>query len=118
VGSASGSVGYMAPEQAMGQPSARSDVFAAGLVIQQLLTGKLPAWPFEWPVDGWERLKRQHPELREFVRRSLEVEARRRYADATQMYRAFKRLKPKAIRYVASKRAGRTTNRSAGSRAA
>jgi serine/threonine protein kinase len=118
VGSASGSVGYMAPEQAMGQPSARSDVFAAGLVIHQLLTGKLPAWPFEWPVDGWERLKRQHPDLREFVRRSLEVEARRRYADAAQMYRAFKRLKPKAIRYVAAKRTQRTTDRTRRSHAA
>jgi serine/threonine protein kinase len=116
--SASGSVGYIAPEQAMGRPSARSDVFSVGLVIHQLLTGKLPAWPFTWPADGWERLKRQHPDLREFVRRSLEVEARRRYADAAQMYRVFKRLKPKAIRYVANKRARRTTHRSAGSRAA
>jgi serine/threonine-protein kinase len=107
VGSASGSVGYMAPEQAMGHPSARSDVFSAGLVIHQLLTGKLPTWPFHWPPVGWERLKRQHPDLREFVRRALEFEARRRYADAVLMYRTFKRLKPKAIKY-ASDRARRS----------
>lgn len=106
-GSASGSVGYMAPEQAMGRPSARSDVFSAGLVIHQLLTGKLPAWPFEWPPAGWDRLKRQHPDLREFVRRALEVDARKRYPDAAVMYRAFKRLKPKALRYAADKRARR-----------
>src|SRR5690606_3196364 len=108
IGSASGSVGYMAPEQAMGRPSARSDVFAAGLVIRQLLTGKLPTWPFTWPQDGWERLKRQHPDLREFVRRSLEVEARKRYPDAVQMYRAFRRLKPKAVKYALDKRSRRS----------
>lgn len=107
-GSASGSVGYMAPEQAMGRPSARSDVFAAGLVIHQLLTGKLPTWPFNWPHDGWERLKRQHPDLRELVRRSLEVEARKRYSDAVLMYRAFRRLKPKAIKYAVDKRSRRS----------
>ena len=103
-GSASGSVGYMAPEQAMGRPSARSDVFSAGLVIHQLLTGKLPSWPFAWPPEGWDKLKRQHPDLREFVRRALEVEARKRYPDAVVMYRAFKRLKPKALKYAAEKR--------------
>jgi serine/threonine-protein kinase len=103
-GSASGSVGYMAPEQAMGRPSARSDVFSAGLVIHQLLTSKLPSWPFPWPPEGWDKLKRQHPELREFVRRTLEVDARKRYPDAVAMYRAFKRIRPKALKYAAEKR--------------
>lgn len=103
-GSASGSVGYMAPEQAMGRPSARSDVFSAGLVIHQLLTGKLPSWPFPWPPEGWDKLKRLHPELREFVRRALEVDARKRYPDAVVMYRAFKRIKPKALKHAAEKR--------------
>lgn len=109
--SASGSVGYIAPEQAMGRPSARSDVFSVGLVIHQLLTGKLPAWPFTWPTEGWERLKRQHPDLRQIVRRSIEVEARRRYADAAVMYRAFKRVKRKALEYAAGKRPRRTSER-------
>lgn len=95
--SASGSVGYMAPEQAMGRPSARSDVFSVGLVMHELLTGKLPSWPFTWPSDGWDRLQRQHPDLREIVRRSIEVEARRRYTDATVMYRAFKRSRRKML---------------------
>jgi serine/threonine-protein kinase len=103
-GSASGSVGYMAPEQAMGRPSARSDVFSAGLVIHQLLTGKLPVWPFDWPSDGWDRLKRMHPELREFVRRSIEVDARKRFRDGAVMHRSFKRIHRKALKYAAEKR--------------
>jgi serine/threonine protein kinase len=107
--SASGSVGYIAPEQAMGRPSARSDVFSVGLVIHQLLTGKLPAWPFTWPADGWERLKRQHPDLREMIRRSIEVEARRRYDDAAVMYRTFKRLRRRALEHAAGKRKRRTS---------
>lgn len=104
VGSASGSVGYMAPEQAMGRPSARSDVFAAGLVIHQILTSHLPEWPFEWPTAGWDRLKRQHPDLREFVRRSIEREARNRFKDGAVMYRAFKRIERKTLRYAADRR--------------
>ena len=103
-GSASGSVGYMAPEQAMGRPSARSDVFSAGLVIHQLLTGHLPEWPFTWPSEGWDRLKRQHPELREFVRRSIAVESRLRFRDGVVMYRSFKRLQAKALKYAADRR--------------
>jgi serine/threonine-protein kinase len=103
-GSASGSVGYMAPEQAMGRPSARSDVFSAGLVIHQLLTGKLPRWPFDWPCEGSDRLKRLHPELRECVRRSIEVDARLRFRDGAVMYRTFKRLKRKALKYATEKR--------------
>lgn len=109
--SASGSVGYIAPEQAMGRPSARSDVFSVGLVIHQLLTGKLPEWPFAWPTDGWERLKRQHPDLRQIVRRSIQVEARRRYADASVMYRAYKRVKRRALEHAAGKRPRRTSER-------
>ncbi|EDM77485.1 probable serine/threonine-protein kinase pknH [Plesiocystis pacifica SIR-1] len=105
-GSASGSVGYMAPEQALGRPSAKSDVFSAGLVLHELLTGKLPKWPFEWPFEeGRQRMRTHHPDLRELVRRSLEVSTRKRYADAAVMYRAFGRVKRKALRHAEERRA-------------
>ncbi len=104
-GSASGSLGYMAPEQAMGKPSARSDVFSAGLVIHQLLTGKLPQWPFEWPCEGRERLQVQHPDLREFIRRALVVQARKRYRDGAVMYRSYLPVKRRALRYAQQRRA-------------
>ena len=102
--SASGSVGYMAPEQAMGKPSARSDVFSAGLVIHQLLTGKLPQWPFAWPTEGWQRLKPHHQDLREFVRRGMEVEARKRFRDAVAMYGEFKLVHRRALKHASDKR--------------
>lgn len=103
-GSASGSVGYMAPEQAMGLPSARSDVFSAGLVIHQILTSSLPQWPFTWPTEGWKRLRQQHPELREFVRRSLEVDTRKRFRDAVAMEKVFRKLRGKALKHAAERR--------------
>jgi serine/threonine protein kinase len=104
-GSASGSVGYMAPEQAMGMPSARSDVFSAGLVIHRILTGKLPQWPFVWPTEGQPRLRQLHPELREFVRRSLEVDTRKRFRDGIAMDKAFRKMRAKVLKHAADRRA-------------
>ena len=88
-----GTVGYMSPEQAMGQPSAKSDVFSAGLVMLKLLTGKVPVWPFEWPPPGIERLHRSVRELLPVLERALQVEARRRYRDAGQFLAAFVKAK-------------------------
>ncbi len=87
-GSSSGTLGYMAPEHAMGRPSARSDVFSAGLVIYRMVSGKLPEWPFEAPLPGHERVRRHGPELVHFLRRAIAINARDRYADAGTMLRA------------------------------
>ena len=80
--SASGTIGYIAPEQALGRPSARSDVFSAALVIFRLVTGELPEWPYDWPPPGYDRLVRNAPELGEVLQRALRVDTRRRYRDA------------------------------------
>ncbi|HMS17395.1 MAG TPA: serine/threonine-protein kinase, partial [Planctomycetota bacterium] len=57
--SGSGTVGFMAPEQAMGKPSLKSDVFSAGLVIARMAGGHLPEWPFEWPFPEHDRMLRR-----------------------------------------------------------
>jgi serine/threonine protein kinase len=49
-GSGSGTVGYIAPEQAMGKLSFRSDVFSIGLVSYRMFSGCRPEWPFSWPL--------------------------------------------------------------------
>ncbi len=106
-GSSSGTLGYMAPEHAMGRPSTRSDVFSAGLVVYRMLTSHLPEWPFDWPPAGFERLKRHGPELVEFVRRSMEVRAKKRYADAGAMLAAFRKIEPAVRRRAARAKARR-----------
>lgn len=103
--SGAGTIGYCAPEQAMGKPSFRSDVFSLGLVLYRMFSGQLPEWPFDWPPPGHDRLRsRLHPDMIALVRRSLEVNPRKRFASATPMLAAFSRVKPVALRSVAKKR--------------
>ena len=98
--SGSGTVGYCAPEQAMGKPSFRSDVFALGLIQYRMLSGRLPEWPFHWPPPGFERVRsRVHPELIEFIRRAIDLDPRKRFADAGAMLSAFRRIKSRALQH-------------------
>ena len=98
-GSGSGTVGYMAPEQAMGKPSYRSDVFSAGLILCRLFGGKWPEYPFTWPVPGYSRMRSKYRrELIDIVRRAVEVEPKKRFADATKMLGAFQKVKRHALK--------------------
>ena len=99
MGSGEGTVGYIAPEQAMGKPSFRSDVFSLGLLIYRMFAGQLPEWPFDWPPPGIERLRRTvSRDFIAFLRRSIEVRERRRFRDAAHMQREFERLAPRALK--------------------
>ncbi len=55
--SGSGTVGYIAPEQAVGRPKFQSDVFSLGLVIYELLSGYVPEWPYDWPPPEVKRVR-------------------------------------------------------------
>ena len=97
--SGSGTIDYIAPEQAMGRPKFQSDVFSVGLVLYRMFSGKLPEWPFEWPLAGHERLTaRVRPDFVDFLKRAIQLNPADRYKDAMQMYAAFDKLQSRARR--------------------
>ena len=90
--SGSGTIDYIAPEQAMGRPKFQSDVFSMGLVLYRLFSGKLPEWPYEWPMIGHDRLNvRLRPELIAVLKKAIQLDPAKRYRDAVQMHADFVR---------------------------
>ena len=97
--SGSGTVGYIAPEQAVGRPMFQSDVFSLGLVIYELLSGHLVEWPYDWPPEGIQRVRAKlKPKLVDWLRRAVEVRPEDRYRNAVTMYTEFKRLRNGALK--------------------
>lgn len=97
-GSGTGTVGYMAPEQAMGKPSYRSDVFSIGLIMHRMLSGEWPEWPFEWPGPGNQKLRRRvHADMVALLKRAIDVNPKRRFRDAGHMLREFRSAKRKTL---------------------
>ena len=91
--SGSGTIDYIAPEQAMGRPKFQSDVFSMGLVLYRLFSGKLPEWPFEWPLVGYDRLRaRVRPELIDVLKKAILLDPSKRYRDAVAMQVDYERI--------------------------
>lgn len=100
-GSGTGTLGYMPPEQAMGKPSRRSDVFSLGLIAYRMFSGKWPEYPFEWPFPGSANMRRRvHPELIAIIRKSVAIKPRERFADADKMETAWQKSRLKAQRFA------------------
>ena len=100
-----GTLPYMSPEQAMGhQVDHRSDIFSLGVVLYQLITGRLPftgktanetanriatAQP-----EAISRLNdKVPPELERIIRKCLEKEPQRRYQTAADLAADLQNLK-------------------------
>ncbi|MGB7348127.1 MAG: serine/threonine-protein kinase [Pirellulaceae bacterium] len=113
--SASGTLGYIAPEQAMGKPGYRSDVFSLGLVIYRMLSGELPEYPFESPLPGYARLRRGlSKDLVALIRKAIHPVPQKRFRDAVAMNNVLKTIRypltDRSIVQVAATQ--RTTRRS------
>jgi len=100
-----GTIAYMSPEQARGQKvSQSSDIFSMGIVIYEMVTGKLP-FERETPLDtlhaiGFEEVLpvtriRQNlpPELNRIISRCLRKRPKDRYPDARPLAADLKNLK-------------------------
>lgn len=89
-GEGTGTIGYMAPEQAYGQASFASDVFSTGILLYELLTNQLPPWPFEWPYPKQDLLKRKVPiALLRFIRKATQFKPSHRFPNAMEMEMAW-----------------------------
>ncbi|MEM9826437.1 MAG: serine/threonine-protein kinase [Planctomycetota bacterium] len=99
--SGSGTLGFIAPEQAMGKPTFRSDVFSLGLVLYYLFSGEIPEYPFD-TLPGFHRLRRGlSAEFVGIIRKSIDPAPTRRFRDAVAMNNAIAKIRyPLADRSV------------------
>ena len=104
-GSGSGTVGYMAPEQAMGRPNKRSDVFSLGLLMYRMLSGYWPEYPFAWPPPGAQNLRRKrvHPKLIQMIKKAIAPLPKDRFVDGVKMEEVYETVYPIAVRNLKRK---------------
>ncbi|MCB0165000.1 MAG: protein kinase [Anaerolineae bacterium] len=83
-----GTEGYSPPEQYIGYSDARSDIYALGITLHQLLTGRDPRRekPFSHHTVPPSSLNPKIPEaLEAIILKAVEYKAKDRYQSATQM---------------------------------
>ncbi|HET9623104.1 MAG TPA: bifunctional serine/threonine-protein kinase/ABC transporter substrate-binding protein [Kofleriaceae bacterium] len=114
-----GKVAYMAPEHAQGRPDRRSDVFAMGVVLWEMLSGRRMYEACESP-EILRRLAHEpmpalasvipdvDPELDELVARALAKDPAARFQSATEMRQALERYLRKAGHVVRELEVGET----------
>lgn len=79
----SGTLDYMAPEQKKGAPAdAKSDLYAFGLVLYEMLTGELPVGAFRYPSEIFPDIPRG---IDEVLRKCLAAAPADRFANAAEV---------------------------------
>jgi len=92
-GGTAGTVGYMSPEQSLGKPiDVRTDVWALGVVLDEMLTGQNPFWRDNVPStvvailnEAPRPMEGVPPELQQIVYRALSKEPAYRYQNCTEL---------------------------------
>ncbi len=107
-----GTLGYMAPEQLQGgEVDTRSDIFSFGVVLYELLTGRMPFHgeheaAIMYSIVNEEPRALQSlrteisPELERIVRRALEKDPEDRYQHVDDMVSELRRLQKQTTRVV------------------
>tara|TARA_R110002049_G_scaffold185580_3_gene353801 strand:+ start:24869 stop:25867 length:999 start_codon:yes stop_codon:yes gene_type:complete len=110
--SASGTLGYMAPEQAMGKPTFRSDVFSLGLIMYRMLAGELPEYPFAAPLPGYQKLRRGlSSDFVKLIRKAIDPTPSKRFRDAVAMNNALQKIRSPLSDRSATSRGAAKNNR-------
>ncbi|MEQ8171217.1 MAG: tetratricopeptide repeat protein [Candidatus Eremiobacterota bacterium] len=76
--------GYAPPEQYEASPEVRSDIYALGATMYELLTGELPDETFNFEPLG-EIIPDISPEMEDIVMKCLEYEVEDRFSDAREL---------------------------------
>jgi eukaryotic-like serine/threonine-protein kinase len=119
-GSTMGTVAYMSPEQARGQDlDARTDLFSFGVVIYEMVTGRLP-FPGQYTGEVMEGIFAKEPiapakinenvpaELERTILKALQKDRNLRYSSAAEMRADLQRLKRDTLT-LSGNRLGDTT---------
>ena len=103
-----GTLYYMAKEQVLGHPAPASDVYSIGVILYEMVTGKLPFFD-EVPMVVLNKiLKDEVPEphkinpsipkeLESIILKSLQKEVSKRYQSATEMKNDLEKLNPSLL---------------------
>ncbi len=95
--SGSGTLGYVAPEQAMGKATYRSDVFSLGLVMYRMFAGVLPEYPFTPPLPEYTKLRRGlSATFVSLIRKCIDPLPNRRFRDGVALYNAYQQIRAPA----------------------
>ncbi len=79
-----GTEGYIAPEQYVGKPEPRSDIYSLGATMHHLLTGMEPMIPFHFtPANKINPLISER--LNDFVMKALQMKPEDRFSTAEEM---------------------------------